>query len=109
YCRHGFDGPRGTVAKYGPQSFVRAGVVNSLEARGDGDWIVGVDWHRFRTSERRVFLTYAEAEARRHELHEECERSAQTLFEEQCNTARRRPTWTAGYHRAQIAELKRKL
>jgi hypothetical protein len=108
FCGHGFDGPRGTVAIYGPKSFVRAGTVKSLEY-ADDECIVGVDWYRFRTSERRVFASHAEAEARRVELHAECEIQAKKSFDAQLHTGKRKPTWSAGYHRAQIAELKRKL
>ena len=102
-CGLGFEGPRGYVTGYTPQSGVHEVTVTALEERYPGAWQVN-HWEA-----NRFFATREEAEARRTVLEQEAAEHAQRNFEAQFRMKRKNLTWKVGYHRSCIADLKRKL
>lgn len=109
FCARGCDPPTGRTTVYRAFSRIERGTVTGLEHEASGDWVVFVGHHREHVSERKVFADQGRAEARRIEMHAESEASAQRSFEQAIGSARRKTTWTAGYHRREIAELERRL
>lgn len=107
-CRSGCDPPSGTVVVHRAFSRVEAREIKGVEMV-DGGFAVHVGHSRPKLSDRVVFADKDEAEARRVELHAEAAAEAQGCFERNLWTARGKVSWTAGYHRAQVKDLKRKL
>jgi len=105
FCRSGIDGPRGTVDAYGPSSEVRPATVTGLGRYGDR-WDVHCDGGG---PEREVFATESEAEARRSVLHEEAKKTAQENFERRFKNSRGKYSWTVGYHRSCLQDLRRQV
>jgi hypothetical protein len=102
----GFQEPKGVVYKYQSRSGVREHTITG----------VAQDYERWRYYAGTLSLNELDltddpllAERMRVALHEQAEQQAQRNFESQFKTARKKTTWTAGYHRAQVADLERKL
>lgn len=108
FCNVGYQGPSGTVTRHAPDSTIEERAVTGLVMDGD-EWIVTLDGHAHRQSERCVFATREQAEERRAFLQAEAEINAQRNFEAQFADKKKGLTRSAGYHREQIKELRRKL
>lgn len=111
FCAHGCERPSGFVKKRGPDSKVEEREVTGFVWES-GTWRVHVsggypDSHRL--TDGNIFASREEAESRRVELHAGALESARRNFEAQFVTAKKKVTWSAGYHRAQIKDLERKL
>ncbi len=109
FCGRGYQGPRGTVTRYGPSSGVIPATVTGMVYKDPfgegGKWRVETTGHR----SGEIFATEAEAEARRKELHEAAEREAERSFKQQFESAKRKGSWSVGYHRQQIKNLERQI
>lgn len=109
YCVKGFEGPSGTVIEYGAESRVETHIVSGFHYGRDGWEIFLERGHCERMIEGNLFFDKESAEARRIFLHAECKKQSQADFESQFESARRKITWTAGYHRNQIRDLEKKI
>jgi hypothetical protein len=106
FCRHGCEGPTGLASRYVAYSEVKQGTVTGLFERfGERKVEVNGNNHEIGT----IFRDAESAEAYRLRLHADAEQQAQRNFESQFKGAKKKPTWTAGYHRKEIQELHRKL
>lgn len=108
FCQRGCDPPGGYVTRYVAASGVNRAVIEGI-ALNDGDWKFTIDHHTHKLADADMFTNEAEAEARRVVMHAEAERQAQANFESQFKGSKRKHSWTVGYHRSEIADLKRKL
>lgn len=108
-CAGGCQPPSGEVTRYVAHSNILTLPVCGFEFR-DGEWTIRFADHlSHRMSERLIFANEADAEQRRIELHAEAEDRAQKNFESQFRNARGKLSWTVGYHRKQIVDLRRSL
>lgn len=110
FCSAGCNPPSGYVTRHEAASRVVVGAVSSMERDGD-DWKVCIGGHyeSFRVSEGNVFAHEDDAETRRALLHAEAEVNAQRMYESRFKDGRRKTTWSVGYHRNCIRDLKRQL
>ena len=109
-CSVGSDPPSGFVTRRMPVAKIISCEVRGFSKVGD-DWKIDLAGHHswIRLSENLIFRTEEEAEPRRAELLKIEQERADRLFESIVTDNRKRVTWTVGYHRNQIRELKRKL
>jgi hypothetical protein len=106
-CVRGYGEPTGVEIVGAATCGVRFGEVTGV-AIEDGAWIYTYSGGRARHDE--VYLDHASAqEIAETVLLPEEQARAQKLFEALCQQHRRKVAWTAGYHRAALRELRRKM
>ena len=109
-CGKGCYGPTGTASVYKATSSVRRITITGVMEDGWEDrWIVSEGHSTYRLSDGNVFPAEAEAEARRAVLMAEAEKQAERNMESNMRGHKKQMTWSANYHRQEIARRKREI
>lgn len=108
FCRDGYKGPCGVVQGYKAHSSVRPIVITGFGKDGRG-WYVTSGHQAEHLNDGNVFSTQAEAEGRRVDLYAAAAIEAEQAWERNICSQKSKPTWSVGYHRAELTELRRKV
>ena len=107
FCGKGYEGPRGVVEEYVACSSVEQRIVIGI-GKDERGWHVDTGYNVQRIADGNVFAARADAEARRIVLHADAEQEARRRWEGHVSEGKKKSSWSAGYHRRQLKELRRK-
>jgi len=106
YCGKGYDGPRGYVVDYEPQSAVRQATITGVSFTNH-KWEFALDYGRTGAGESELYRDAESAEAARAKLMEEIKKEEAWASMNRLNYSKRDLTWSVGYHRKCIRNLER--
>ena len=107
FCGLGYKGPQGVVQKRKASSSVQRFIITGIGKDAQG-WYITKHHQREYLDNGNVFPTQAGAEGRRVELYALAEVQAKNQWELNIRNRKSKPTWSVGYHREELKELRRK-